>query len=390
MQALMRRRLMRCAYRTMLLGGLLGSSSGVVMSLLQDRYALGYEWGGVLLAALSVGNLLSGFTTGMLTVRRGMRNTTLLLSTGGAAGYFAMALTGNPWLLVLAFGLVGAAKGCVLNTDSVLVAISAEDRTQGMNLAHSRFALGSLVCPLLIAALGLLHWRAPMIGLGLCGCLLWLSYYAGRLPRRASRTADGGGQWDFFHSRRFWLLTAVLFFQNCTEIAVTGWMVTYFKDTGILSGTAGQLTVTVIWGAMLAARLVIALVLHIRNGFRALTLMTACCIGTYLLLLQAETAVSALVLLFVFGISIAGVNPTAVASAGKSLSSAGVGVMLPAAGVGAILMPYITGLVASAWGIHAGMMSITFAVAGMFVSSALLLVVRERGEAHTGSRDERP
>ena len=54
MQALMRRRLMRCAYRTMLLGGLLGSSSGVVMSLLQDRYALGYEWGGVLLAALSV------------------------------------------------------------------------------------------------------------------------------------------------------------------------------------------------------------------------------------------------------------------------------------------------------------------------------------------------
>ena len=36
MQALMRRRLMRCAYRTMLLGGLLGSSSGVVMSLLQE------------------------------------------------------------------------------------------------------------------------------------------------------------------------------------------------------------------------------------------------------------------------------------------------------------------------------------------------------------------
>ena len=167
-------------------------------------------------------------------------------------------------------------------------------------------------------------------------------------------------------------------------------MVTDFKDTGILSGTAGQLTVTVIWGAMLAARLVIALVLHIRNGFRALTLMTACCIGAYLLLLQAETAVSALALLFVFGVSIAGVNPTAVASAGKSLSSAGVGVMLPAAGVGAILMPYITGLVASAWGIHAGMMSITFAVAGMFVSSALLLVVRERGEAHAGSRDERP
>ena len=50
MQQMMRRRYTRCAYRTMMLGGLLASSGGVVMSLLQDRYAFGYEWGGVLLA----------------------------------------------------------------------------------------------------------------------------------------------------------------------------------------------------------------------------------------------------------------------------------------------------------------------------------------------------
>ncbi|MDO4270675.1 MAG: MFS transporter [Eubacteriales bacterium] len=374
MQTFQSRRFVRCADRTMLLGGLLGSSSGVVMALLQDRYALGYEWGGILLAALSVGNLLSGFTTGLLTIRRGMRSTALLLTVGGAAGYLAMALTGNPWLLLAAFALVGAAKGCVLNTDSVLVAIAAENRTQGMILAHARFALGSLLCPLLIAALGLLHWRAPMLGLAVCGALLWLCYYRGRLPRRVSRAAAGAGQWDFLRSRRFWLLTALLFFQNCTEIAVTGWMVTYFKDTGILSGAAGQLTVTVIWGAMLVGRLFIALVLHVENGSRALTVMTAGCVAAYILLLRARTPGAALALLALFGAAIAGVNPTTVASAGKSLSSAGVGVMLPAAGVGAILMPYIVGAVASAFGIHAGMMSITAAVAGMFVCAALLLL----------------
>ena len=105
--------------------------------------------------------------------------------------------------------------------------------------------------------------------------------------------------------------------------------------------------------------------------------MTLGCIATYLLLLRADNAVTALVFLFLFGLAIAGVNPTAVASAGRSLSSAGVGVMLPTAGIGAILMPYITGLVAAKWGIHAGMMSITFAVAGMFVCSAALVVLRE-------------
>lgn len=378
MQAFMQRRYMRCAYRTMMLGGLLGSSSGVIMSLLQDRYALGYEWGGMLLAALSVGNLLSGFTTGMMTVRHGMRSTALLIATGGALGYFIIALTGNPWLLLIAFALVGAAKGCVLNTDSVLVALAAQNRTQGMNLAHARFALGSLLCPLLIAALGLLHWRAPMFGLTVAGVLLWMSYAVARLPRHASRAEKDGGQWDFFRSRVFWLLTAILFFQNCTEIAVTGWMVTYFKDTGILSGTAGQLTVTVIWGAMLIGRLFIALVLRIRNGFRALVVMTAGCVVTYLLLLQVKTPVTALLFLLLFGLAIAGVNPTAVASAGKSLSSAGVGVMLPVAGIGAILMPYITGLVADALGIAAGMMSISVAVIGMLVSALLLFVTNRR------------
>ncbi|MDY3618011.1 MFS transporter [Agathobaculum sp.] len=386
MRSFQQKRFLRCANRTMLLGGLLASSGGVIMSLLQDQYALGYEWGGVLLAALSVGNLLSGFSTGMLTVQRGMRNTALLLTPCAALGYLLMAFTGNPWLLVLAFGLVGVAKGCVLNTDSVLVALSAEERTRDMNLAHARFALGSLLCPLLIAALALPHWRGPMLGLTACGALLTVSYFAARLPRRASRAA-GGGQWDFFRSRRFWLLTAVLFCQNCVEISVTGWMVTYFKDTGILTGTAGQFTVTVIWGAMLAARLFIALALHIKNSFRALAAMSAGCLGTYLLLMQAKGPTSALLALTLFGFAIAGVNPTTVASAGRSLSSAGVGVMLPVAGVGAILMPYVTGLVASGFGIWAGMMSVTAALAGMLVCSLLLALDKKEqgGEPVCGS-----
>lgn len=164
------------------------------MSLLQDRYALGYEWGGVLLAGVERGKsavrLYNGYAD--RAARHAQHDAAAVDRRCG--GYFAMALTGNPWLLVLAFGLVGAAKGCVLNTDSVLVAISAEDRTQGMNLAHSRFALGSLVCPLLIAALGLLHWRAPMIGLGLCGCLLWLELLRGADCRVGE--PDGGTAGD--------------------------------------------------------------------------------------------------------------------------------------------------------------------------------------------------
>ena len=73
---------------------------------------------------------------------------------------------------------------------------------------------------------------------------------------------------------------------------------TYFKDVGILSGPAGQMTVTVIWGAMLAGRLCIAFVFPVKNSFRTLSLMSACCVGTYILLLMAKTPASALICLF--------------------------------------------------------------------------------------------
>ena len=99
--------------------------------------------------------------------------------------------------------------------------------------------------------------------------------------------------------------------------------------------------------------------------------LSACCVGTYILLLVAKTPASALICLFLFGLAIAGVNPTAVA-AGNALSGAGLGVMLPAAGVGAVLMPYITGAVAQRFGIWAGMLCTVFALMGMTACAVAL------------------
>ena len=141
------------------------------MALLQERYGLSYQWSGLLLAMLSVGNLAAGFAAGMLPAHWGQRRTVLMLAGGAALGYGAMILTGSPWALLAAFTLVGVAKGTTLNTSSALIAAHARERTKCMNLIHACFATGSLLCPLFIAALGMggLPWWAPMTGLALCG-----------------------------------------------------------------------------------------------------------------------------------------------------------------------------------------------------------------------------
>ncbi|MFQ9678784.1 MAG: MFS transporter [Ruthenibacterium lactatiformans] len=114
-----------CAYPAMLLNGVCASSGGVVMALLQERYGLSYQWSGLLLAMLSVGNLAAGFAAGMLPAHWGQRHTVLMLAGGAALGYGAMILTGSPWALLAAFTLVGVAKGTTLNTSSALIAAHA-------------------------------------------------------------------------------------------------------------------------------------------------------------------------------------------------------------------------------------------------------------------------
>ncbi|MFQ9678782.1 MAG: hypothetical protein ACLRZH_00470 [Ruthenibacterium lactatiformans] len=144
-------------------------------------------------------------------------------------------------------------------------------------------------------------------------------------------------------------------------------MVTYFKDVGILGprpddryGHLGRNA-----GRRCAS--------HLFSGKKQLphpSLMSACCVGTYILLLVAKTPASALICLFLFGLAIAGVNRRL--SRRECALRRGPRRDASAAGVGAVLMPYITGAVAQRFGIWAGMLCTVFALMGMTACAVAL------------------
>lgn len=96
--------------------------------------------------------------------------------------------------------------------------------------------------------------------------------------------------------------------------------------------------------------------------------MSVLCTIFYVLLVMAHTQVMAIVLLFAFAFSMAGLNPTAVASAGRMTSVTSMGIMLPVASSGAILMPWIIGIVAEKAGLAAGMASNIVPCVGLIIS----------------------
>ena len=366
-------RLRNTGFLTFFFSGICAISAGVVVSLLQEEYGFAYGMTGTLLSLMSIGNLIAGFLVGVLPGALGMKRSVLLLTIGYAVGYSLMGLTGAVAVLALAFFLVGIAKGSVMNTCTILVSDNSANRTRGMNLMHSCYACGALLCPFLIAAAARVSTALAVFLLAVLGLLLWLVYGFTPLGGGSQKTARTKEviDWSFLHAPRFWLLTGLLFCQNAAEQSVTGWMVTYFKGSGIIAGSLAAYTVTVMWGATLVARLLIAFVFPFKNPRKAMVGMSVLCTFFYVLLVRADTQGMAIVLLFAFAFSMAGLNPTAVASAGRMTSVTSMGIMLPAASSGAILMPWIIGIVAEKAGLAAGMASNIVPCVGLIVFTLL-------------------
>lgn len=360
------KRLQMSGFIAFFISGILSISTGIIVSLLQERYGFDYNITGTLLAICNIGNLMAGFATGVLPAKIGLKTTIIMLSAGYELGYLWLGISGWMVILVLSFLLIGFAKGSVINMCTILVSNHSENRAKGMNIMHSCYALGALICPFVIAAAGLVGPSIPMFTLGFLGLVLWIIFHWTPLENKKAGKKEKT-DWGFLKSKRFWLLTGLIFCQNAAEISVNGWLVTYFKGSGILSGTLSAYTVTVMWTATLIGRLLIAFVFPLKNPYTAMIKMAIGCTVFYIGLITANTQVTAILLLFAFAFAMAGMNPTAVACAGKMTSVASIGVMLPAASFGSILMPWIIGIVSNAAGLKIGMGMNIISCVGMLI-----------------------
>lgn len=373
------KRLQLTGHTAFFLSGVCAISSGVIVSILQEIYGFSYSVTGTLLACMNIGNMLASFASGILPAKIGTRKTVAILCIGYFLGYILMTLSGVVAILMAAFAIVGLAKGCTINNCTVLVGNNSKDRTKGMNIMHACYACGALLCPFLISLMAMGGQKLPMIAIAVVGLCLWLVFMSAGLPGKAEKgeaKEKAKLNLDFLKSKEFWLITGLLFCQNAAETSVTGWLVTYYKGQGILSGALSTYTVTIMWGATLIARLLIAFVFPIKNTFKALSVMGGGCILLYGIMMFTEHPIGAVCMLFGFAFSMAGVNPVAVAGTGKMMSAESMGVMLPMAGLGAILMPWIIGFVAEYVSLQAGMVCNLVPCAGIMVLSMIISKLR--------------
>ena len=142
------------------------------------------------------------------------------------------------------------------------------------------FSIGAFVFPLLVAAITARsagNWSYAcllMAGMGVVCLLLYIFCPEDEKKNgRSSRPAFLESTIRLFSDRTFRITLVVLFFYLCAEASITGWMVTYFTDTGYISAELSQLTASALWIMMMSGRFLTAFLSRKIDKRKLLTIM---------------------------------------------------------------------------------------------------------------------
>lgn len=299
----------------------------------------------------------------------GKKKSILLFCSFGVIAFLMMIVTGNPILLLVAFFFTGLNRGAVSNFNNSVINDIATGKAWALNLLHSVFAIGAFISPfiaLFFTRNNSNGWVYAALVLALMCFTELIVYGTMKIPNPHPVKKEGKtkGDWGFLKNKYYLTACGILFFYLCAEQAINGWLVTYLKESGILSGTFAQSMASLLWIVILFGRLTSA---YLSSKIKKSKLLLVSSLGYlvfFVLLLSGRSLTPVAIGIVGVGFCMAGLYPTTIASIGGIIKQypLALSFLLTFAGLGAIIMPTIIGAVAESVGIIGGMSVIIVAV----------------------------
>ena len=368
-----------------------GASSvlmGNLMPFLREMYDINYTYAGLLLSLPSWGNLASIFITGYLPTYIGRRKTVLLTAMWMAVAFGIITFgIGGAGALALACVMIGIARGGNTNfSNTMMSTLPGKKSAIGYNLLHGAFAVGAVLSPLVLiactkgSALGWKYMTAGIVAL----CLVQLTVYGKmRLPKENITKSIKKVDRSFLKNKNFWLAAAILFFYISAEYAIVTWLVTYFKDTGILSPQISQLMTSLLWVVIFIGRMIGAALVGKVSRKIILVVDGVGLMIFFLLVFFSRTEIPIFLGIMGVGLFMATIYTSALALGTQSIkgNDLGVSTMILVGSAGGIITPAAVGMVAENAGIQMGM--------GVVVAVTVLLLITILVSVSTkGSKEE--
>ncbi len=349
-------RLLDTIYFSFFTTGMVSTLLGAILPNLKSAYNISYILTGSAYSFHQIGNLAAVVIAGFLPYAIGRKKSTIIMFSCLIIGLTMITVTGNPVMLLIAFTLTGMGRGTASNITNVVVADTTKNKTAGLNILHATFALGALLSPFILIFLSSFSkssgWRFTMWFVAVC--ILIVDFMLGlssmsTIPEGKKKPAVSGIRTvPFYRSFTYWLNTAILTFYLCGESANMGWLVTYFKDTGLMGQTFAQITSSLMWIMIMGGRLMCASVSAKVNRSRLVLVLAA--LNTFFFVMMISTRYMPVIIIGLLGtgFSMSGIYPTTLSTMKPEYNSSpvAIGTCIGIALTGAISMPMIVGAIA--------------------------------------------
>lgn len=355
-------RLMACTLFVFAVSGASSMLMGNLMPFLREIYGISYARAGFLLSLPSWGNLASIFITGYLPTYIGRRKTVLMTSVWMFISFALVTFgIGGGAILPFVCAMIGFSRGGNSNfSNTMMSTLPGKKAAIGYNLLHGAYAVGAVISPIVLILCTRNNdtgWRTMTAGVVVL-CLVQVLVYARmNLPAenitKSIKTVDR----SFLKNRNFWLGVAILFFYISTEYAIVTWLVTYFKDTGVLSAEVSQLMSSLLWVVMFIGRMIGAAIVGKVSRKIILVVDGVGLLAFFLLVFFSRTQLPIFIGIMGVGLFMATIYTTALALGTQSIkgNDLGVSTMIFVGSTGGIITPAVVGMVAENAGIQVGM-----------------------------------
>ena len=352
---------------------------------------------GVIFPARAVGGILGNLLAGVGSDRLGY-NKLVWMAALALAASLALASAARLWLLFIAgFVLISIAQSSLTTGINAMIAdANRASRARALNVLHGVYGVGATISPLVIGFIlerGA-PWRWTLAATG----LIWLLYGGGALllyrtvwrsltptsghlaTGKSGSTAGEsrpkqGLDWGMLRNVGFLSLFLIAFIYNGVAFSLLGWVAVFMKESVGLSTFYSTSTVAVFYVALTAGRFICAAFAERLGYAKTLLILTAALILTYPLVIFSTDPILLMIGVFLTGLSLSGLFPTALAYGTRLYpqhSGAVTGMLNVAMTAGAMLPPLWTGLFADIWNFQSAL-GINYSMAWLLLAVCLFL-----------------
>lgn len=357
------RKLLVLAYATFVTTGLPGGVLGVTWIYIQSQFELPLSALGVVMAAQTVGRLITSFASGSLIGRFGIGLFVLAglgLTALGMLG-FALSLT---WGLLIFMSFIIGAGSATLST-GMNTFVAANYPSSRMNWLHASFGLGATLGPMIVTFLVIDHgfaWQWSYVALAATRIVLMIFFV---VTLREWRIDSDPEQPDevravplkaTLRQPMIWLLVSIFIVATGNELTTGQLTNSLLVEGRAIDPKTASVWISVFYGSLTASRFLTGFIVDHVGHARFLRInMIGTMLGAGLLWSNLSPALS-FIGLMVIGFTLAPFAPVMVSDTpgrvGKAHAANAIGFQFTGAGIGMAFSPWLAGTLAEQFGLE--------------------------------------